>query len=168
MPVETETKTPLVDRVKDAMAYAICGVEPYAEVEADEREFLDEDFKGAYISEHVGGCCPKEWVGDDGLLGAIMDKFWYVYRSVREEVVDRTGIESHRLICMIDPNWEDTVRAAILYDPWNIDGKMALCYFESTKSWQFCWDSEAEMEKALQAMVSDVMEALRKAGVVKS
>jgi hypothetical protein len=168
MPVETQTKTPLVDRVKDAIAYGICAVETYAEAEADDRNCVDEDFKKAYISEHVGGCCPEEWIGDGGLLDAIMDKFWYVYRPVGDEVVRRTGIPRHKLISMIEPNWEDTVRAAILYDPWNTDGKMALCYFESTKAWHFCWDSEWEMEKALQAMVSDVIEALRKAGVVKS
>ncbi len=154
---------PLVTAVKVKIAQGQMHIDSYSKASAEEREEIHEQFQEAYITEHAEGCCPDAWIGDD-LMGAIIEKFRYVLEVVKEEAISRTDIPSHHLITVVEPCWQDSTFAAILHDPWNVTGKKALCWFESTKAWHFCWETEGEMEKALRDMVLEVVESIRKIG----
>jgi hypothetical protein len=157
---------PLVGAVKDKIAQRQMHVDSYSEASVEEREEIQEQFQEAYITEHAEGCCPDAWIGDD-LMGAIIDKFRYVLETVEEEAISQTNIPHHHLITVVEPSWQNSTYAAILHDAWNVTGKKALCWFESTKAWRFCWDTESEMERALQSMVSEVVEVIRKVRAVE-
>lgn len=155
-------KLSLVTAVKDKIACGQMYIDKYSEAKGEDRRAIQKQFREAYISKHVDGCCPDAWIGDSGVLDAIITKFRYVLEAVKEEASRRTGIPSHHVIVVVEPCLEGSTFAAILHDAWNVTGKKALCWFESTKAWCFCWDTEAEMEEAMEQTVLEVVEVVRK------
>lgn len=157
---------PLVKAVKENVAIG----EFYhrlSDLDLEDLENIERDFQQAYIGEHVHGCSPETWIGDN-LMQAIINKFKYVLNAVREAAISQTNTPSHYLITMVEPSYEDTTYAAILYDPWDQRGKKALCWFESTRAWRFCWSSEDEMEKDLRNMISEVVMVIQKMTATES
>ena len=137
-----KTKTPLVKKVKDHFFECRnCTLDP------DIRQELLDEWRKAYRRKYVDGCCPSEWIEDEVLQG-VKDKFAYVLHVVAGEVSSRVGVPPYTVLYMVDPSYDDTTWFAVLYDPFG--GRPALLYFESCKAWNFCWDSDEEMEAYIQ------------------
>ncbi len=159
-------KTPLVDEIKNRIARYDYGADSYAAANREDRKGIRELFADAYMEGKGHGCCPDAWIGDGDVNAGVTKKFQHICIVVEEEAARRAKVPEGTLISVIEPSYCDSTYAAILYDPWNIHGKKALCWFRSAKAWNLRWDGEAEMEEDLDKIVAEVVGVINRVGPV--